>query len=524
MRSTLYTPHSTKYTANQNNALDVETFTLQNDQTLFTRLAAEFESVVIHLLSQSDVVGISSILLRAFQESYGLTAFRCRYPQCSMSCPGFASQQLRAQHETMHFQRVYCSFSTCQFSRIGFAKKAALNTHIRNYHADSDTLPIPTTVRRLKVIVQDSSTVRSQGVVSRTSQDRLAVRQTPHLASQYQNNDADPYSSSLPGTHDPHQASTHNAQQVAAALVPQLDPDSTDMVQAAASDTQAVAMQLTDHEVEQDANQNPQTPLKFQQYYRKQIFNQTIRKDRQKMITLENRSDVAWPLYMEYRLRHPDVSEIDSVRVAVGFETHAFKESATAVEYFTIINNDKHLMMRQKPPKHSRQMQQSNEVGDQFVFQGVSTEQAQAQASTPPTTNNHAVQDYQMQLMLREQMLKKAMLLEREIARLEEQGLHASQFRQALANLRTTIGQATLCGTASDARAEQEPSSESLDKANANAGWWDDRLWDTTAQSPRPVDLQRKQSSPPLTSISPTEAMSYSNPVQSHAAMNDYNT
>jgi hypothetical protein len=128
--------------------IDADAFTTQYDRTLFSKLATTFDSAVISLLSQNEVAGVPEVTLQAFQKSYASTAFRCRYPYCTKSSAGFASQQLRTQHEAGHFHRVYCKVESCQWSRIGFEKKSGLDSHTRKYHNERFTFPIPPKVRR----------------------------------------------------------------------------------------------------------------------------------------------------------------------------------------------------------------------------------------------------------------------------------------------------------------------------------------------------------------------------------------
>jgi hypothetical protein len=138
------------YIAHTSNTPDVEKFIIQSDRTHFSKMSAEFDRAIIHLLSQSEVAGIPRAVLATFQESYASTAFRCRYPYCTRASAGFASLHLRAQHEEGHLQRVYCNETSCQYSRIGFAKKNGLNAHTRKFHKEITILPIPAKVRRSK--------------------------------------------------------------------------------------------------------------------------------------------------------------------------------------------------------------------------------------------------------------------------------------------------------------------------------------------------------------------------------------
>lgn len=128
---------------------DIETYVIDNDRTLFSRLAHTYETAVVYLLAQREVQGITPATLRAFQESYASTAFRCRFPHCERLSSGFATAQLRLEHETVHVQRVYCQTVSCQYHRIGFGKRSALSAHTRKHHSQSNVLLIPAKVRRV---------------------------------------------------------------------------------------------------------------------------------------------------------------------------------------------------------------------------------------------------------------------------------------------------------------------------------------------------------------------------------------
>jgi hypothetical protein len=152
---------------------DIETYVINNDRTLFSRLAHKYESAIVHLLAQHEVDGIPPATLRAFQESYASTAFHCRFPHCDRLSLGFATAELRLEHEIFHVQRVYCQTVSCQYSRIGFAKRSALNTHTRKLHGQPDILRIPAKVRRTTIAgaevgakTQDFQTVEVEPQVS----------------------------------------------------------------------------------------------------------------------------------------------------------------------------------------------------------------------------------------------------------------------------------------------------------------------------------------------------------------------
>ncbi|KAH3951684.1 hypothetical protein HBI56_079460 [Parastagonospora nodorum] len=151
------------------NSSNIEKYAMDNDHTLFSRLAHKYESAVTYLLAQNEVEGIPLATLRAFQQSYSSTAFRCRFPHCDRLSLGFATTELRLKHEASHIQRVYCRTLSCQYSRIGFAKKKALDAHTRKHHGKSHVLLIPAKVRRAtddEVETGPTSTVRQMSVSS----------------------------------------------------------------------------------------------------------------------------------------------------------------------------------------------------------------------------------------------------------------------------------------------------------------------------------------------------------------------
>jgi hypothetical protein len=139
---------------------DIETYVINNDRTLFSSLAHKYEIATVHLLAQREVEGIPPAILRAFQEAYASTAFRCRFPNCDRLSLGFATPELRLEHETVHIQRVYCQTESCQYSHIGFAKRNALTAHTRKHHGN--VLLIPAKVRR--TTDRSSATLSDQSI------------------------------------------------------------------------------------------------------------------------------------------------------------------------------------------------------------------------------------------------------------------------------------------------------------------------------------------------------------------------
>lgn len=111
-------------------APDIETYIINNDRTLFSKLAQMYESAVVHLLARQEVEGISPTILRAFQKSYAPTAFRCRFPHCDRLSLGFATAELRLEHEAAHVRRMYCQTSPCPYTRTALQQKAlSTRTH-----------------------------------------------------------------------------------------------------------------------------------------------------------------------------------------------------------------------------------------------------------------------------------------------------------------------------------------------------------------------------------------------------------
>ncbi|USP82247.1 hypothetical protein yc1106_09521 [Curvularia clavata] len=150
-------------------ASDIDTYVIANDQTLFSKLAQKHESAVVRLLGKDEVEGISSTILRAFQDSYASTAFRCRFPHCNRLSSGFATAELRRKHETTHIQRVYCQTVSCQYSRIGFAKRSLLNAHMRTHHGQPNLLNIPKQIRQSATLNQ----VQHNQGVKRPNEDTI---------------------------------------------------------------------------------------------------------------------------------------------------------------------------------------------------------------------------------------------------------------------------------------------------------------------------------------------------------------
>jgi hypothetical protein len=126
---------------------EAESFTAQNDKTLFSRIAITLDSAVEHLLLHDQVEGVPQDLHESFRVSHVSTAYRCRYPHCPKASAGFASESARSQHEKCHFHRLYCNYEGCSYSRIGFDKHSSLVSHKQRYHTAKASLMTPPRIR-----------------------------------------------------------------------------------------------------------------------------------------------------------------------------------------------------------------------------------------------------------------------------------------------------------------------------------------------------------------------------------------
>jgi hypothetical protein len=81
---------------------------------------------------------VSEEELQNFQDSYGHSAFTCRYAHFERASDGFGSHQEREKHEAQHRREYRCATPTCAYSEMGFASRAQLNRHTRKYHAQFD--------------------------------------------------------------------------------------------------------------------------------------------------------------------------------------------------------------------------------------------------------------------------------------------------------------------------------------------------------------------------------------------------
>jgi hypothetical protein len=92
------------------------------------------EALLEQQASQSFLL-IKPATLRFFSETYGKSAFVCRYLHCVRATQGFDSSQQRNNHEATHERKFRCAETSCASFSLGFATKIALKRHNEKYHA-----------------------------------------------------------------------------------------------------------------------------------------------------------------------------------------------------------------------------------------------------------------------------------------------------------------------------------------------------------------------------------------------------
>jgi hypothetical protein len=93
--------------------------------------------------------------LRSFRETYGASAYVCRFLHCVFSSDGFESSSQRARHESQHQRHFRCAHSSCVHFARGFVSRNLLNKHNENYHpvvvegpSLAESLALPPAVER----------------------------------------------------------------------------------------------------------------------------------------------------------------------------------------------------------------------------------------------------------------------------------------------------------------------------------------------------------------------------------------
>jgi hypothetical protein len=101
--------------------------------------------------------GLDMKELQLFRETYGASAFVCRYLHCSLSTDGFDTWQQRERHESQHQRKFRCAHPTCAYFTTGFANRLQLNRHNRRYHAsNANETSLFEAIRALNISLQVS--------------------------------------------------------------------------------------------------------------------------------------------------------------------------------------------------------------------------------------------------------------------------------------------------------------------------------------------------------------------------------
>jgi len=107
------------------------------DPTHFSAIRHHYQQTAESLLdnkAQTIFPGINKKDLQAFRDTYGASAYVCRYLHCVFSNDGFDSSSQRAKHESQHQRRFRCAHCTCAYFTAGFPTRNHLNKHNEKFH------------------------------------------------------------------------------------------------------------------------------------------------------------------------------------------------------------------------------------------------------------------------------------------------------------------------------------------------------------------------------------------------------
>ena len=107
------------------------------DPTHFSAVRHHYQQTAEFLLDDRALVTFPEINkkdLKAFRDTYGASAYVCRYLHCFFSTDGFESPSQRATHESKHQRRFRCAHSSCVYFTTGFVTRNLLNRHNGRYH------------------------------------------------------------------------------------------------------------------------------------------------------------------------------------------------------------------------------------------------------------------------------------------------------------------------------------------------------------------------------------------------------
>jgi hypothetical protein len=109
-----------------------------SDPTWFSAARSSYQQTLEVLLSEEATTrfpDIPTALLQSFCDTFGPSAYICRYLHCSRSTDGFHSLKLRDTHEATHQRPYRCADPSCHSFHSGFATTRALKKHNNKYHA-----------------------------------------------------------------------------------------------------------------------------------------------------------------------------------------------------------------------------------------------------------------------------------------------------------------------------------------------------------------------------------------------------
>jgi hypothetical protein len=99
--------------------------------------SASYQSAVESLLNPQAMLlfpRLDEEKLRLFRETFGPSAFVCRYLHCVRANEGFDTPRKRDLHEAVHQRKFRCSSPSCVNYSTGFATRASMNRHNEKYH------------------------------------------------------------------------------------------------------------------------------------------------------------------------------------------------------------------------------------------------------------------------------------------------------------------------------------------------------------------------------------------------------
>lgn len=175
-------------------------------------LLSQYQSLLLHIMKDSDIPGVSSRELEAFRNEFCKSVHTCRLRTCPRATIGFETRDLRIQHEVSHVRRYPCTQTGCQYPP--FLSSRSLQQHIRKEH---DTDKPPRSIRRVNNAATILRNSKENGGATLTEQQMeltlLEQKAKTRLMRQMQQNEGSRDINKVPpGANESHSASdfTHN--------------------------------------------------------------------------------------------------------------------------------------------------------------------------------------------------------------------------------------------------------------------------------------------------------------------------